>query len=175
MPLGFVVVIIAASSVQYLLERDAQADTFGSIRAALWWGIVTMTNSGCGDNVPQTLTGRMLAGIVMICGIVVLALIAGILATAFAQEIRKHAFLRTWDIVATVSFLYNDRPAARSRSRSSMMQHISVSEPTARNGCASAKRRGTSVSWTDSHARRLDRGATRQRYLCLCIAPRCAI
>jgi voltage-gated potassium channel len=114
--LGFVVVLIAASSVQYLLERDAQANTFGSIRAALWWGIVTMTNSGGGDSVPQTLAGRMLAGIVMICGIVGLALIAGILATAFAQEIRRHAFLRTGDIVATVSFLYNDRPAARSRS-----------------------------------------------------------
>ena len=102
--LGFVVVLIAASSVEYLLERDAQPDTFGSIPAALWWGIVTMTNSGYGDSVPHTLAGRMLAGIVMICGIVVLALIAGILATAFAQEIRRHAFLRTWDIVAKVPF-----------------------------------------------------------------------
>ena len=102
--LGFVVVLIAASSVEYLLERDAQPDTFGSIPAALWWGIVTMTNSGYGDSVPHSLAGRMLAGIVMICGIVVLALIAGILATAFAQEIRRHAFLRTWDIVAKVPF-----------------------------------------------------------------------
>jgi voltage-gated potassium channel len=102
--LGFVVVLIAASSLEYLLERHAQPDTFGSIPAALWWGIVTMTNSGYGDSVPQTLAGRMLAGVVMICGIVVLALIAGILATSFAQEIRRHAFLRTWDIVAKVPF-----------------------------------------------------------------------
>ena len=102
--LGFVVVLIAASSLEYLLERAAQPDTFGSIPAALWWGIVTMTNSGYGDSVPHTLAGRALAGVVMICGIVVLALIAGILATAFAQEIRRHAFLRTWDIVAKVPF-----------------------------------------------------------------------
>jgi voltage-gated potassium channel len=102
--LGFVVVLIAASSVEYLFERDAQPDTFGSIPAALWWGIVTMTNSGYGDSVPHTLAGRTLAGIVMICGIVGLALIAGILATAFAQEIRRHAFLRTWDLVAKVPF-----------------------------------------------------------------------
>jgi voltage-gated potassium channel len=65
---------------------------------------VTMTNSGYGDSVPRTLAGRMLAGVVMICGIIVLALIAGILATAFAQEIRRHAFLRTWNIVAKVPF-----------------------------------------------------------------------
>jgi hypothetical protein len=29
-----------------------------------------------------------------------LGAVPGILATAFAQEIRRHAFLRTWDIVA---------------------------------------------------------------------------
>jgi voltage-gated potassium channel len=44
----------------------------------------------------------MLAGVVMVRGIVVLALIAGILATAFAQEMRRYAFLRTWNIVAKV-------------------------------------------------------------------------
>jgi voltage-gated potassium channel len=40
----------------------------------------------------------------MVCGIVALALSAGILANGFAQEIRRHAFLRTWDIVAKVPF-----------------------------------------------------------------------
>jgi voltage-gated potassium channel len=102
--LGFVVVLLAASSLAYLFERAVQPDAFGSIPAALWWGIVTMTNTGYGDSVPQTLPGRLLAGIVMVCGIVALALVAGILATGFAQEMRRHAFLRTWDIVAKVPF-----------------------------------------------------------------------
>jgi voltage-gated potassium channel len=100
--LGFVVVLLA--SLEYLFERAAQPDAFGSIPAALWWGIVTMTNAGYGDSVPQTVPGRMLAGVVMVCGIVVLALVAGILATAFAQEMRRYAFLRTWNIVAKVPF-----------------------------------------------------------------------
>jgi voltage-gated potassium channel len=102
--LGFVVVLLAASSLEYLFERAAQPDAFGSIPAALWWGIVTMTTAGYGDSVPQTVPGRMLAGVVMVCGIVVLALVAGILATAFAQEMRRYAFLRTWNIVAKVPF-----------------------------------------------------------------------
>jgi len=63
-----------------------------------------MTNAGYGDSVPQTVPGRMLAGVVMVCGIVVLALVAGILATGFAQEMRRYAFLRTWNIVAKVPF-----------------------------------------------------------------------
>ena len=102
--LGFVVVLLAASSLEYLLERGAQPEVFGSIPAALWWGIVTMTNTGYGDSVPMTFVGRMLAGIVMGCGIIALALLAGILATGFAQEMRRHAFLRTWNIVAKVPF-----------------------------------------------------------------------
>src|SRR5260221_14378384 len=52
--LGFAVVLLAASSLEYLFERAAQPDAFGSIPAALWWGIVTMTNAGDGDSVPQT-------------------------------------------------------------------------------------------------------------------------
>jgi voltage-gated potassium channel len=102
--LGFAVVLLAASSLEYLIERGVQPDVFGSIPAALWWGIVTMTNTGYGDIVPITVPGRILAGLVMVCGIVVLALVAGILATGFAQEIRRHAFLRTWNIVANVPF-----------------------------------------------------------------------
>src|SRR6516162_190970 len=102
--LGFIVVLLAASSLEYLFERAAQPDSFGSIPAALWWGIVTMTNTGYGDAVPQTLAGRLLAGVVMVSGIVVLALVAGILATGFAQEMRRYAFLRTWNIVAKVPF-----------------------------------------------------------------------
>jgi voltage-gated potassium channel len=105
--LGFVVVLLAAASLEYLFERATQPDAFGSIPAALWWGIVTMTNAGYGDSVPQTIPGRVLAGVVMVCGIVVLALLAGILATGFAREMRRYAFLRTWNIIAKVPFFQN--------------------------------------------------------------------
>ena len=63
-----------------------------------------MTTTGYGDVVPQTVLGRMLAGIVMISGILVFALWAGILATGYAEETRRREFLRTWDLVAKVPF-----------------------------------------------------------------------
>ena len=34
---------LAGSGLAYLVERDAQPDTFGSIPAAMWWAITTMT------------------------------------------------------------------------------------------------------------------------------------
>lgn len=105
--LGFCIVLLLAASLAYLLEREVQPDVFGSIPSALWWAIVTLTTTGYGDVIPQTPPGRMLAGIVMVSGIIVFALWAGILATGFAEETRRREFLRTWDLVAKVPFLHD--------------------------------------------------------------------
>jgi voltage-gated potassium channel len=102
--LGFGIVLLAAASLAYLLERNAQPDKFGSIPQALWWAIVTLTTTGYGDVTPVTPLGRILAGVVMISGIMVFALWAGILATGYAEELRRREFLRTWDLVAKVPF-----------------------------------------------------------------------
>jgi voltage-gated potassium channel len=105
--LAFVMILLAAATLQYLLEREGQPDTFGSIPSALWWTIVTLTTTGYGDAVPATIGGRLLAGLVMICGIAIFALWAGILASGFAEEIKRREFLRTWDLVAKVPFFRN--------------------------------------------------------------------
>lgn len=104
--LGFVIVLLAAASLEYLLERNSDPVGFGSIPKALWWAIVTLTTTGYGDVVPQTLAGRMLAGLVMMSGILVFALWAGILASNYADETRRSEFLRTWDLVAKVPFFH---------------------------------------------------------------------
>src|SRR5438105_1665376 len=105
--LGFAIVLLSASSIAYLLERHANPDAFGSIPAALWWAIVTMTTTGYGDVVPHTVAGRILAGTVMVGGILTFALWAGILASGYAEELRRREFLRTWELVAKVPFFRN--------------------------------------------------------------------
>ena len=110
--LGFGILLLLAASLAYLLERSTQPDAFGSIPAALWWAIVTMTTTGYGDVIPQTVLGRMLSGIVMVSGILVFALWAGILAMGFAEETRRREFLRTWDLVAKVPFFHDVGAAA---------------------------------------------------------------
>ena len=105
--LGFAIVLLTASSIAYLLERHANPEAFGSIPAALWWAIVTMTTTGYGDVVPQTAAGRVLGGFVMIGGILTFALWAGILASGYAEELRRREFLRTWELVAKVPFFHN--------------------------------------------------------------------
>ncbi len=105
--LAFGIVLLAAASLAYLLERNAQPELFGSIPQALWWAIVTLTTTGYGDVTPITPAGRVLAGVVMVAGILVFALWAGILATGYAEELRRREFLRTWDLVAKVPFFRN--------------------------------------------------------------------
>lgn len=100
----FVAIFFAASTIAFVFERHSQPDSFGSIPRAMWWAIVTITTTGYGDVVPVSLWGRLLGGWVMVGGVVMFALWAGIVATAFAEELQRRHFLHTWDLVSTVPF-----------------------------------------------------------------------
>jgi voltage-gated potassium channel len=107
----FLMVLFLASVAEYFLEHDVQPAAFGSIPAALWWAVATLTTTGYGDVVPITPLGRIIAAAVMICGLGVFGLWTGILATAFAAETRRDNFLRTWESVSKVPFFASLGPA----------------------------------------------------------------
>ena len=100
----FLIVLFSAATIAHWLEAERQPEHFGSIPASLWWAVVTLTTTGYGDVVPLSTAGRMLGGLVMLCGICVLALLAGILANGFAAEVRRREFVRIWEPVARVPF-----------------------------------------------------------------------
>jgi voltage-gated potassium channel len=100
----FLMVLFLASVAEFFLEHDVQPASFGSIPAALWWAVATLTTTGYGDVVPLTPLGRLIAAAVMICGLGVFGLWTGILATGFAAETRRDNFLRTWESVSKVPF-----------------------------------------------------------------------
>jgi voltage-gated potassium channel len=104
--------MVLAAGVMFALEREAQPQIFGSIVQTLWWAIVTMGTVGYGDMVPITPLGKLFASLVMILGIAMFAVPAGIMATGFAAEIRKRDFVVTWQLVAKVP-LFQGLDAAR--------------------------------------------------------------
>lgn len=108
----FLMVLFLASVAEYFLERDVQPAGFGSVPAALWWAVATLTTTGYGDVVPITPLGRMIAAVVMICGLGVFGLWTGILATGFAAETRRDNFLKSWESVSKVPFFAALGPAA---------------------------------------------------------------
>jgi voltage-gated potassium channel len=108
----FLIVLFLASAAMHLLERAGQPNAFGTLPAAMWWAVVTLTTTGYGDEVPLTQGGHLLGAIVMICGIATFGLWTGILATGFAAESRRRNFLQTWDLVSKVPFFQSLDPSA---------------------------------------------------------------
>ena len=80
--------VISAAGI-YLLEHELQPDAFGSIPAAMWWAIETLTTVGYGDVVPITAGGKVFGGLIGLIGIGMIALPAAILASGFAENIRE--------------------------------------------------------------------------------------
>ncbi|RWM36600.1 cyclic nucleotide-gated potassium channel [Mesorhizobium sp.] len=108
----FGVVLFGVALAAYVIERDIQPERFGSIPQAMWWAVVTLSTTGYGDAIPESFAGRVLAGLVMMSGIGIFALWAGILATGFSQEVRRGDFVRNWQLVAGVPLFQKLGPAA---------------------------------------------------------------
>ena len=113
--LGGIVILVGTmmitASIMHLAEKDAQPDKFGTIPDAMWWAIVTLGTVGYGDVVPVTQFGKLVAGVTILFGLMMVALPVGIISTAFANEIHRRDFVVTWGMVARFP-LFSDLTAA---------------------------------------------------------------
>lgn len=102
----FIMLLLAlvTSTVLYFVERGANPDGFGSIPRAMWWSIVTLATLGYGDVVPSSALGKVMGAGTAVLGLCMFALPASILASGFAEEMRRRSFLSTWTLVAKVPF-----------------------------------------------------------------------
>jgi voltage-gated potassium channel len=87
--LVMLIFMVLAACGMYLAEHQVQPKTFGSIPAAMWWAIVTLTTVGYGDIVPVTLAGKIIGAVIMLLGIGMVALPAGMLASRFSEELHQ--------------------------------------------------------------------------------------
>jgi len=104
-------VLMVAATAIYLAEGQRPGSPFATIPGSMWWAITTLTTVGYGDVVPTTPLGRLIGGLVMILGLGMYALPIGIIATGFAQEIRRREFLVNWGMVTRVPLFRGLDPA----------------------------------------------------------------
>lgn len=97
------ILAISASTLLYFTERAANP-AMSSVPAAMWWAIVTLATVGYGDVVPITALGKLLGSVVAVLGLCMFALPASILASGFAEEMKRQNFVSTWHLVAKVPF-----------------------------------------------------------------------
>jgi voltage-gated potassium channel len=70
----------------YLVERG-HPDGIHSFGEGLWWSLVTITTVGYGDVTPVTDLGRVIAGTLMVAGLLTLALFAGIVGHSLVNAV----------------------------------------------------------------------------------------
>ena len=99
--IGLGLLLVAATGM-YLIEHQAQPQSFGSIPQAMYWAVVTVVTVGYGDVVPITPWGKLFTGFVMVGGLVFFALPVAIIATGFLAEIRRRDFIVNYGMVARV-------------------------------------------------------------------------
>jgi voltage-gated potassium channel len=103
---------LMAAACMHLAEGGTQPDKFGTIPDSMWWAIVTLGTIGYGDAVPVTVAGRLVAGVTIFFGLLMVALPVGIVATAFADEVHRRDFVVTWSLVARIP-LFSELSAAQ--------------------------------------------------------------
>jgi len=75
---------IAAVGI-YQFEHEVQPEAFGSIFDSMWWAVATLTTVGYGDVYPITIGGKIFTTLILIIGLGVVGVPAGIIAAAFTE------------------------------------------------------------------------------------------
>ncbi len=83
------VFLIYLSSIGiFYFENSAQPENFSSIFDSMWWSVATLTTVGYGDVYPITTGGKIFTFFILMVGLSVVAVPAGLFATAL-QEAHK--------------------------------------------------------------------------------------
>ncbi|MBD8051493.1 ion transporter [Limnohabitans radicicola] len=90
--------ILIASCLMYYAEHRLQPAQFGTIPDAMWWAIVTITTVGYGDAVPVSVHGKFIGAVTALSGVFTVALLTGIVASAFATRVRRQEIEFTTEV-----------------------------------------------------------------------------
>ncbi len=80
----FIMLFVASFGI-YQFENPVQPDKFSSVFESLWWALSTLTTVGYGDIYPITTGGKIFTGFILLIGLGVVALPAGIIASSLTE------------------------------------------------------------------------------------------
>lgn len=77
--------LFLASAGIYYFENATQPELFSSIFSSGWWAIVTLTTVGYGDIYPITIGGRIFTFFILMIGVGIVTIPAGLVASALTK------------------------------------------------------------------------------------------
>ena len=124
-----ILAIFLSSSLIYVFEHSVQPEHFGSIPDAMWWTVVTLTTVGYGDVVPMTVAGKLIATLTALMGVCVVALLTGIVATGFTNQVS----MRRNQLEAEITSALSDGviSSAERKKIEDLRQRLNISEQDA--------------------------------------------
>ena len=125
-----ILAIFISSSLIYVFEHNVQPEHFASIPDAMWWTVVTLTTVGYGDIVPMTVAGKLVATLTALMGVCVVALLTGIVATSFTNQVS----MRRNQLEAEINSALSDGVISSSEHEKieDLRQKLNISEQDAR-------------------------------------------
>jgi hypothetical protein len=84
-----VLITILSGAIVYEFEHAAQPEKFDTMPRAMYWAVITLASVGYGDISPVTPIGQAFTMVLAILGIGIVALPAGILGSAFSDQLHQ--------------------------------------------------------------------------------------
>jgi voltage-gated potassium channel len=82
-------ITILSGAIVYEFEHAAQPEKFDTMPRAMYWAVITLASVGYGDISPVTPIGQAFTMVLAILGIGIVALPAGILGSAFSDQLHQ--------------------------------------------------------------------------------------
>ena len=79
-----VLLYISAAGI-YHFEHEAQPEAFRSVFHSIWWAVATLTTVGYGDVYPVTAGGKAFTFVILMCGLGIVAVPAGLISSALSK------------------------------------------------------------------------------------------
>lgn len=77
--------MVVVSSIAILQVEDVAGANITSAADAIWWAMTTITTVGYGDRFPVTPEGRVIAAMLMVCGVGLFGTLSGFIASWFLK------------------------------------------------------------------------------------------
>ena len=97
------IALFLSSSMMYLAEYEVQPENFASIPKTMWWSLITLTTVGYGDVSPITPLGQVIGAFTALMGVCTVALLTGIVASAFSSQMARREAIFEAEINAAMS------------------------------------------------------------------------
>lgn len=84
-----IIMFYLASIGIYYFENEAQPEVFRSIFESMWWAVASLTTVGYGDIYPITVGGKIFTTIILLLGLGIVGIPAGIVSSALSEVNKK--------------------------------------------------------------------------------------